>query len=109
MPMSKNGMALKPTFNKQDATCVSTLETVDNPDAEIGEQKGSLYILTTENTLLRYVTYEGVFEESNHTNDTLKLFFQAEWVYPATDMKVKPIISRQYDSDSWLLVTQILL
>ena len=93
------------TFNKEDATCVSTLETVDNPNADVGEARGSLYVLTTENTLLRYVTFEGVYEESNHTTDTLKLVFQAEWVYPATDMKVKPIISRQYDSDSWLLVT----
>ena len=93
------------TFNKNNIPCVSALEIVDDPDAEINETKGSLYVLTSQSTIVRYVTTEGYYEPANHTNDTLKLVFQAKWVHPPIEVTGKSIINRQYDSDSWLVAT----
>ncbi len=93
------------TLDPSVGPCFSALEIIEDENAENNEQKGAVYILTSRNTIVRTNTFADVLAESNHTNDTDKNTFQAEWVYPPINMNEKTIINRQYDSDNWLIGT----
>ena len=96
---------LEVPLNQDLGPCVSALEVIEDSNAEIGEQKGALYVLTSKNTIVRLNTFEGELVESNYTDDTELHRKAAEWVYPPLYLDGKSLINRQYNSDTWLLAT----
>ena len=97
---------LEVPLNQDLGPCVSALEVIEDPDAEIGELKGAVYVLTSKNTIVRLNTFEGELVESNYTNDTELYRKAAEWVYPPMFVDGKSLMNRQYNSDTWLIGTE---
>lgn len=86
--------------------CISVLEVIENPNADEGESKGGLYIVTAENTIIRAEIFADTLIESNHTEEEIGFYRKAaEWVYPPISFDGINHMNVQYDSDSLLLAT----
>jgi len=48
--------------------CISALEVIENPDAEVGQSKGALYITTAKNTVVRSEIFTDSYVETNQTD-----------------------------------------
>ena len=97
---------LQLSLNQDIGPCVSALEVIEDPNAETGELKGAVYVLTSKNTIVRLNTFEGELVESNYTNDTELYRKAAEWVYPPINVEGKSLMNRQYNSETWLIGTE---
>jgi len=92
-------------LNQDLGPCVSALEVIEDPDADPGQLKGAVYVLTSKNTIVRLNTFEGEFVQSNYTEDTGFYRKAAEWVYPFIDVNQKSLVNRQYNANTWLVGT----
>ena len=86
--------------------CVSVLEVIDHPNASPGERKGSLYILTGKNTVVRSQTFSGETVESDLYDNIAFHRKVAEWSSPAINTGSGLIYSKQYDENSLLYATK---
>ena len=85
--------------------CVSALEVIEDAEADTGQRKGALYILTAENTIVRSETFANSLIESEYVENVSFHRNMAEWQYPQLQSNGEVLLSRQYDSDSLLLAT----
>ena len=86
--------------------CISALEVIENPDAEVGQSKGALYITTAKNTVVRSEIFTDSYVETNQTDENIGFHrYIAEWVYPPLDLDGRSLENRQYDTDTLLLAT----
>ena len=86
--------------------CLSALEVIENPDAEIGQSKGALYITTAKNTVVRSEIFTETYVDNNQSYENIGFHrYIAEWVYPPLDFDGRSLVNRQYDSDTLLLAT----
>ena len=86
--------------------CITALEVIENPDAEIGQSKGALYITTAKNTVVRSEIFAESYVDTNQTDEDIGFHrYIAEWVYPPINLDGRSLVNRQYDTDTLLLAT----
>lgn len=100
-----DGTLVNATEIAEIGPCVSALEVIEDAEAETGQRKGALYILTATNTIVRSETFANSFIESDQMDDVEIHRNVAEWSYPQLQMNGEVLMSRQYDSDSLLVAT----
>jgi|TARA_Y100000814_G_scaffold283527_1_gene249559 presenilin-like A22 family membrane protease len=100
-----DGTMVNATEIAEIGPCVSALEVIEDAEAETGQRKGALYILTATNTIVRSETFANSFIESDQMDDVEIHRNVAEWSYPQLQMNGEVLMSRQYDSDSLLVAT----
>ena len=100
-----NGTLVNATEIIAIGPCVSALEVIEDPDAEPGQRKGALYIVSAKNAIVRSETFADTIIESNHSDDVGLHRHVAEWSYPQLQYADHVLVSRQYDSDSLLLAS----
>ena len=86
--------------------CITALEVIENPDAEIGKSKGALYITTAKNTVVRSEIFAESYVNTTQVEEDIGFHrYIAEWVYPPIDLDGRSLVNRQYDTDTLLLAT----
>ncbi len=100
-----NGSLVNATEIPEIGPCVSALEVVEDAEADTGQRKGALYILTGKNTIVRSETFANSLVDSEYVDDAGVHRNVAEWSYPQLQANDEVLLSRQYDSDSLLLAT----
>ena len=100
-----DGTLVNATEIAEIGPCVSALEVIEDAEAETGQRKGALYILTATNTIVRSETFANSFIESDQMDDVEIHRNVAEWSYPQLQTNGEVLMSRQYDSDSLLVAT----
>jgi len=100
-----NGSLVNATEIPEIGPCVSALEVVEDAEADTGQRKGALYILTGKNTIVRSETFANSLVDSDYVDDAGVHRNVAEWSYPQLQANGEVLLSRQYDSDSLLLAT----
>ena len=100
-----NGTLVNATEIPEIGPCVSALEVVEDAEADTGQRKGALYILTGKNTIVRSETFANSLVDSEYVDDAGVHRNVAEWSYPQLQANGEILLSRQYDSDSLLLAT----
>ena len=100
-----NGTFVNATEIVAIGPCISALEVIEDADAEPGQRKGALYIVSAKNTIVRSETFADTFIESNYSDNIGFHRHVAEWTYPQLQFNEQILTNRQYDSDSLLLAT----
>ena len=100
-----DGTLVNATEIAEVGPCVSALEVIEDAEADTGQRKGALYILTAQNTIVRSETFANSFVESEYVENVSFHRNMAEWTYPQLQSNGEVLLSRQYDSDSLLLAT----
>ena len=100
-----NGTFVNATEIMAIGPCISALEVIEDADAEPGQRKGALYIVSAKNTIVRTETFVDTFIESNYSDNIGFHRHVAEWSYPQLQFNEQILTNRQYDSDSLLLAT----
>ena len=86
--------------------CISVLEVVEDYNADSGQRKGALYILTAKDTLVRSQTFAGEVVESDEYENIGFHRKIAEWSYPTINPASGLLYSQQYDENSLMISTQ---
>lgn len=102
-----NGTFVNATEDPSIGACVTALEVIEDPDADVGQAKGALYITTAANTIVRTATFADSFVDNEFVDDAGIHRFEAQWSFPQLQLNDKIIENRQYDEDSLLLATPV--
>ena len=100
-----DGSLVNATELPEIGPCVSVLEVIEDAEADSGQRKGALYILTGQNTIVRSETFADSIIESDYVDNVGFHRNVAEWSYPQLQSNGEVLLSRQYDSNSLLLAT----
>ena len=74
--------------------CITALEVIENPDAEIGQSKGALYITTAKNTVVRSEIFAESYVNTTQVEEDIGFHrYIAEWVYPPIDLDGRSLVN----------------
>ena len=79
-----------------DGGCSAAFEVIEEPEGEIGQAKGALYIVTQESSLVRQNTF----------HDTNITAHQAAWALPQLDLDGGALMLKQIDINHILMTSE---
>jgi presenilin-like A22 family membrane protease len=79
-----------------DGGCSAAFEVIEEPEGDIGQAMGALYIVTQESSLVRKNTFHG-------TNITAE---QASWALPQLDLDGGALMLKQIDTNHILMASE---